>query len=807
MRKWYVRLLAIALVSTTLYGAVPACPAGMPLGNINVSVKRTDNAPALPWRDLNRLEEGDRILYSPALRPHEKRRGEVAMVIIAAAPQPDRERSFVVLDPKDAEKPAEWKIPFRASLAVFVYGPSGLSARKLRGFIAKDEDLVAQLADYAEKTAQTENLLQALSAFETAGPSENFNAALAGFSSQFGINNKIDRSAPLEQQTMAVFQSLNPALASYDPISAPQAQRVSQTTGLATAVAGMFFGSTVGLAAGGTAMALNLKTLVFPGTEFRSSYIQQADGGAVALCGRREAPGRTRLAYLWARRLPDTGPPDIRIDGPNNLPRSLKSPVRLAMPDDHWRLVTRARNWSLKAVDGTAFPVGVTPIIDSHDIELDLTKSTAPPGTYSLAARWDWQDFAAAGDLIVRELSPLDKVRPVPESQNRLRQHNGKQVVTFEGADFQFVEKLQLIAKGDKYSKPVDVQFTLPRGPRAGPQSSIEMQVDTSPLDAGVYALTFFQQGGKAQPTDLNILPDPPKLANLPITIHEGEKETPLVLNGSELAKIRAIEADGVKIELGNAAGKERRVKILTTAELKRGEARDLRLTVDGYAQPIVLAQALRVAPPRPAIAEATVSSPPDAQIALREKELPTAGWLSAMLRVERAGASPVARLSCTGAEEGTRVVEVAAGAQNEGARLQLVELGRLFLSFNPGVWPGGCALAVTVENPGEGRSRPADLGRVVRMPRITALRLSDEAAGEGLYYATLTGQNLELIEKTGWTSTTGVSVTDLPTAVAGDASTQSLKVKMPWPSPSPRSPLFIWLRGEQDGRSTTVRP
>jgi len=35
----------------------------------------------------------------------------------------------------------------------------------------------------------------------------------------------------------------------------------------------------------------------------------------------------------------------------------------------------------------------------------------------------------------------------------------------------------------------------------------------------------------------------------------------------------------------------------------------------------------------------------------------------------------------------------------------------------------------------------------------------------------------------------------------------QTLRVVMPWPSPSPKAPLYLWLRGETAGRATTVTP
>jgi len=63
-----------------------------------------------------------------------------------------------------------------------------------------------------------------------------------------------------------------PSLQSYDPITASPMGMVAQSTGLAGAVATLFFGSPVGLAAGGAALFLNMRTLVFPDTDFRSAF-------------------------------------------------------------------------------------------------------------------------------------------------------------------------------------------------------------------------------------------------------------------------------------------------------------------------------------------------------------------------------------------------------------------------------------------------------------------------------------------------------------------------------------------------------
>ncbi|HJY08598.1 MAG TPA: hypothetical protein VJ323_19920, partial [Bryobacteraceae bacterium] len=217
-----------------------SCPAGVPIGNVDLRVLAPDQKNALPLRTINRLEEGDVILYSPLLGTNQRRSGDVSLVLVPAVPE-SKDQHLIVLEPKPAGKPAKWKVPRKISVVAFAYGPDGLSRGKVKDFLAKDEDLVAQLADYAEKTAQTENLIQALSSGDNS--SANVDAALQGFASQYGLNAKIDRTQPANQQAMMLFQTLNPALATYDPLVSASSQRLSQTASLATSVAGLFFGS------------------------------------------------------------------------------------------------------------------------------------------------------------------------------------------------------------------------------------------------------------------------------------------------------------------------------------------------------------------------------------------------------------------------------------------------------------------------------------------------------------------------------------------------------------------------------------
>ncbi len=56
-----------------------------------------------------------------------------------------------------------------------------------------------------------------------------------------------------------MLRGLNPAIGAYDPPAPDQRQRWQQSTTLDSSVAGMFFGSYVGLAGDGASMFLNLR--------------------------------------------------------------------------------------------------------------------------------------------------------------------------------------------------------------------------------------------------------------------------------------------------------------------------------------------------------------------------------------------------------------------------------------------------------------------------------------------------------------------------------------------------------------------
>lgn len=786
-----------------------SCPAGMPLGSFELTVHRaTQNDAGIPLNRINRLEEGDHITYTPVLKAKEKRPGQVTIVLIAAQPQAGDNSDFLVLSPHDADETATWTVPFRSSLALYVYGPAGLSTGKLRGFIGKDQELVAQLADYAEKTAQTETVLQALATYETTGAGEGVQAALSGFAGQFGNATKIDRTAPLDQQTLAAFRTLNPALSTYDPINPAGAHRVAQTAGLATTVAGMFLGSTVGLAAGGTAMALNLKTLLFPDTDFRSAYTQQHEQKfGQTLCSAREAiNSRKRRAYLWAVRVPGVPPPAVKIGPENNLVAGLRTPLKLDVPESQTRLIARIRNWALESDRGPAVPVSVTPVADNRSIEVNLRDSKVEPGEYRLTALWDWAPVVADGTVRVSALPSFANVRVSPASAVQLREHSGKQLATLEGADFQFVEKITLVRTGDKYATPAVVPWSLPIGPRRGPQPSLEMQIDTSGLSVGSYTLALSQQGGSVESVEMKVVPPPPVITNLPLAINCGSQDEEITLTGTDLDRITELSAPQATFTLAAASADAttRTARVTTGQKWQAGSATSLQMKVRGYPGPVVLSNALLLAGARPKINAAEPSIPSGLPIALRPGELLAGTYTNLLLRVDADSAVTGVTLHCRDTKGES--VRVRPGDSEDRVRMQPAQEGTIFLSVDPGRWSGPCRLTATIETKESGTSRPYDIGTVVRMPTIESFRLTDEAAGEGLYVGVLQGRDLELIEKTGWDARNGQSVSSLPSAIVGEANRQSLRITMPWPSPAPHAPLYIWLRGETEGRATTVR-
>jgi len=104
------------------------------------------------------------------------------------------------------------------------------------------------------------------------------------------------------------------------------------------------------------------------------------------------------------------------------------------------------------------------------------------------------------------------------------------------------------------------------------------------------------------------------------------------------------------------------------------------------------------------------------------------------------------------------------------------------------------------------GPSEPYSLGRVIRLPHLQKFVLTEQKKGGDLFLGSLTGHELQVIEKTGWDSQEGYPVLGIPIPAAGDPENQTSQIELPWPPTSPRAPLYVWLRGETTGRVTDAK-
>ncbi len=762
------------------------------MGGADIAIVRPAIAGSLPLRAANKIEAGDRILYTPRVADNEKRKGEVAMIL--APSQPDGAADLVVLSPKRASAPAEWLVPTRTRMVAYVYGPSGLDAGRVKRFLTRDPELMSQLATYAENTLLTESLLRALATEPASGAGDSLNAAIQGFASQYGVNNRLNRSAPSDQQTLALFRALNPALAGYDPISPQGPQRLSQTASLATVVAGMFLGNPVGLAAGGAAMGINFKSILFPGTEFRSAFAQSSAVG-LTLCGKHEpSRGRARVAYVWAMRVPDAEAPALSVEGPRHLMLGVPNSIAVGVADP--KLLERVRSWRLAPRSGSGDllpPVRV----QGKSLELDLRGMDSAPGEYALKGDWDENELLVANTLVLHAPPSLRDVRLTLATHDRLVERTGRQVLTLEGADFQFMEKLAIARKGDSFGEPVPLPFRLPRGAGQGVQDRVDFEADTDKLARGDFELRMVQRDGKTSSAGLTVLAPPPRLEKLPLLIHAGDANESVRLDGEGVDRISSLEADGIEFRL---VPTERRAQAVLSRNVRPGQVLDLRVRAEGYVNAIRIPAGVRVGPPRPAIVSAKVLTPTGVGVGLRDGELPAGVAVGAVLDIRNAQPRMVAEVACAGG----RKLRAAVGEQRDGLKAQSLGADRVYLAFDPGAWPMACMIEASLEGADQGVSAPRTLGRVVRVPRIDAFRLSDESAGDGAFFGVLTGRDLELIERAGWSEQLGLPVADLPANATGGA--QTLRIRVLWPSPTPHAPLFVWLRGDSSGRATTAR-
>jgi hypothetical protein len=803
-------ILLLCLSVPLVHAAVPLnCAAGLPLGDLRLKVQSDPKLNALPLRGINRLGEGDVILYEPVKLRINPKGGKVALVVAPAPvkpgdPIPKELPKLEVLAAIDADKPGKWDVPFRVGVAALVYGPEGLSIKRVKEYLGKEDDLISQLADYAEKTAQTEQLLAAVNAGAPLNGTQ-VDAALNGLGTQAGITG-IDRTLPRDQQLSIMLRTVNPALAGVDPVAPDLTVRMQATASVATAVAGLFFGSPVGLAASGTMLAMNLRTMMFPGTEFRSSFAQLSNPKAddLDLCGKREPPRpRTKIAYLWAARIPNAKAPEVKIGAADHLPQDLAGPVNAVMEGPGWPLIDRAHDWKLVDPETKKeFPVDVHSVAAQQALQVDLSRSKPGPGVYELKATWDWNPMAVTGSVFVTPVDGLEKARVSPTSQDRIMEEKGRTVVEAEGADFEFVEKVAVQKTKDPFHPPAAVPFSLPLGAGRGPQDKLAFEIDTKPMEAGNYTVFVTEAGGKTRELPMKVLPPGPRIENAPLDISAGDEWQPMTLKGSNLGLLAKLESKGAVFQLGALKGDEREVRVKASPEAREGEVQDLLAFAQDVSKPAVVAGGVHVTGPVPRVVSSQISLPPQNNIPLKEGELPAGTFVSASLGVQNAGNETRVHLKC--AKSSGQQLTLRVGEQTPQGSVQVLGSDSLFLSFDPGMWHAGCEIDAVLDN-GGGASKAFSLGRVIRVPHVDTFELTEEKVGDN-YLGKLTGTDLEAIAQVGWSADKGVPVAGLPAPLGGDSRKQSLQIALPWPAPSPHAPLYVWFRGETDGRATKIR-
>lgn len=793
-------LLVLVCAAGAALAALPAgCAGSASLGSFELLVRPFSQGSPLPLKAVAEIPGGSRLIWKPVrLNPEAAANAEVSAVLVPAS-----DGDLVTLEPRKASAPTEWQLPERPQVVALLFGPQGLSEGKIKSLVTHNRELLRELADYAEQSSQVESLVQALANAETSGSGAD--AVLKGFSSQYGVAPpKLDTKAPTDEQASLLLKTLLPAATSYDPLAGKTAQ-AQQSGGLAASLAGMFFGNPVALAAGGAALFSNLKTAMFPGTDFRSAFAQFTAAGQMALCTKNlAAKSRTRTAYLWAYRVPEVKKPVVSLAGTPHVPVESRSTLAVKFAEGSTaRQLALARDWRLvPSAGGDSIPVNVGGET-ADSLELDLSHTQTPPGEYALAAAWDWDSLAVSGTVDVRPYDDFSHVAPAPGERDKLIEGSGTVSVKLAGADFEFLDKVAIeAAAGD--AQPREAPFTLPLGKRAGPQQFVTVRIDTG--KRGAYRLLLTQSDGVAHEVALTVLPPNPKISNLPLRLNLGEAREPIRLQGTGLDRVESVSSPAGAIT-GAPSGDAWPGEIVLDAGVAKGRKFPLVLKVQGLDTPLAVPDAIEIVGPRPRIRSMQKSLAGTPGIAIGPEELPAGIAAGLVLTVDHldAGSRPRLELGCDGGDL-RRALTLSPSDASGGASLTFSGPGALYLSVDPGtIGYAGCRLTATVSVDPEGRSDPFLLGRVIRIPRLDKFTLTSERAGDSGYAGTLEGRDLDVIEKTGWDAEHGVPVESIPAPIPGDLQRQTLRVVLPWPAPAPHAPLYIWLRGETMGRKTGV--
>ena len=776
-----MRLLILTISTSVVFAATttrqPVCVGSTALGSFRLMVKPANGKPALPLRQVNRAGAGDKITYQPINLPADlKKDAKLALVVAPADSEADG--NVTVLAPQPASGYAEWTIPFKTGVIGTVFGPQGLDEKRLTSLVTRDETVINQLALYAEQTAELELSISELHLMEE---SEEATARPVRYN-------------PTEQALLALLRSVNPTAASYDPFGPGRRQGPTTKAGLA---AEGFLENAGAVVPGGGALS-GLKGFLMPDTEFRSVFAQPEGADGVTFCGQRpRARTRNKITYFWAHRLLGVAAPAIDVVGEPNLQAGRRNfvPVRLeagADPDS----LDKLYDWRLESAGGAApAPVRVKAIPGSHALMIDLADFKGSPGRYRLSSKWDWDQTALRGDLDIHPASNLKSARAT--GNTAIFADSGVQHLKFDSADFHFVEQAELVRPGGwRGARSLDFAVS------GANSNQLEVAIDSTRLEPGRALLRLTTSTGLIEDLALDVVPALPKLEGLPWRAHLGESKQRIVVRGDALDRI-----ENIQIERGASIYRDGALEVTLPADAKTGDRLAASLTMKGQAAKAAIPFLLQVAPKRPQILEAKLAPLADTAVSLKPSELPAGSLLGFALRIDGASADEAlaVTVNCAEAARTLTPVTVRAGERLPLARLERTGDGALLLFADPAIGQPGCTLQATLEADSSGKSTPTPLGKVVRLPRLDKFTWLDEKTNDG-FAAEIRGADLETIVRLGWDGSGGVAVTNLPLAGAS-RDEQVLRVGLPWPPPSPRAPLYVWLRGDTEGRRSKLKP
>lgn len=807
-------LLLLMTVTTAGFSFADGCATGTPIATFNVKILPAKGGSAIPLSSVNEISPGEKLRYEPVKLPDDLKAGARVSVILVPASDTDA-KHFKILDAEPIKNAAEWLISQTPSAIGLIFGSYGIDTKKITSLVQKHPEIVMKLTNYAEQNTRVEALVQTLSTYEKSPPTgKSLQSVLQGFSTQYGLQlPAFDSKTASSQQVMGVLEAIAPAAGPQDPLLATGS--AVKVGGLAESVAVSYFGAPVALTVGGAALFETLHASLFPSTNFRSAFAQPAASDATNLCSAKADDKETRahIDYIWMSHIPNLDPPNVSLTADAHLPIGMSSTIAVsAATVAQLGNLTRARDWQLVSpTNAIPIPVKITTGTPNDTIALDLGKAKPMPGQYQLAADWDWTQFKVNGKVEVDALGDIAAVRLVPDSADALISGTGPVEVRLTGTDFEFVNSVSLVQKG-RSRKPVALDFTLPKGKGLGNEPEMQAEIDTAGLAAGTYSLAIQQVNGVTGDVPITVHPPNPELTQIPLRVNIGEPQQTITLHGKHLDRIQKISsprAEWIMAEIPEGAKdlSERAATVKLKPSAKKGDPINAEIFVNDMENPLKVESIARIAGPRPRLTLATKSFAGASGVELHDGEIPAGTAMSFALQAENVDLHPSVSLACNNDGDTRRKISVAPGDKRDSAELDVTGRGSLFLSVDPGViGDSGCQLIAEVNEEETGTSDPFVLGEVIRLPRINNFMPTDEKVGNTAYAAVVTGQDLQLIEKAGWGPAISEPVQGIPTPVPGNPQEQTLKIAIPWPPPSPRAPLYVWLRGENEPRQTNAR-